>query len=678
MVLKGLPWIKPIAQSFFCSFFHVLILYPPPFVKPPDPQPTVVRDVNQSFQPPLYHRSTHTRQPDHLSTTQRESRGNPQILPLNGLHYSNTRQHNGDNATNRPLHNTVQNTNSYPHNGIDNHAFMQTDAQNANTQQQNPNILIQTGNSQGGAQPPAVHLSLNTLPHAAQPNNNAQMPTIHVNLNSYSTSGQQPQHDGTFLVTNPANNTASQRQHTRQSNPTNESGQSYPRDPQQNGLIPTGYTHYNNNTTSQRNDNTQTYQQEQEPHWRPERNIRTHEATPSASHRQMPWDRFRGTPAYPSGTLQRGQASPEFSSTTTDYTNQTPIRESRTPNTPQPQSQTASHRRTPPRRDPPSEDSQTQSHSADIRRPHPTSVTQLEPLHHMQRSPRTQRQNAQRDIRSSQAALRQETTRSNNPEATRLMTQQASAGRSVVSQGPTAQQGQTALQGGDTRALADPNHLQQANMAQQHIAAPVQTPQDLGTRTQPATHDSRQPRQQGTAPVTSPSAHPNPSNLTQAALKSHTDRAQIFQNRRQQTAATLHQGVSPQTRAPGAQRPPTPPPVIPLAQFQTLPKERTQHKSPTKGPQPFKRNMPAGQQHAQQRPTGTHHPTAMPNNRHLGNGQTHAGAHRHGHVHGHGRGQPPHFTHPPQVSRTQSMMNWKAAKRCHMPEITSLQHESLS
>ncbi|KAM4580023.1 uncharacterized protein PAE49_005072 [Odontesthes bonariensis] len=633
---------------------------------PTDLQPDVVRDLDQGLQPPLY-----TRRPDRLYTAQRES--NQQTLPQNRRQNSDTHQHNGQTDTNRLLNNAIHNTNSDPHNGIDNPAFVHTAGQIANTlpntQQQNPNILIQTCTGQGGAQPPAVQLSLNTLPRTSQLNDNAQMPTIHVNLNSYLTSGQQTQQDGSLPLTNAANDTAQHMRHnlipTRQSNPTMQSSQSYPNDPRlighvdadnlaQPGLIPTAYTHFNSNVPSQRNANTQTFQQDPEPRRRSDRNSRTHEATPSSSRRQIPWDLHRGTPAYPSGTFQRAQASAEYTSDSTDYTRDNMIhrliREARRPNRSQPQSQTASRRRTPPRRDPPSEDSQTQSGSADLRRPNATSVTRPEPFHHTQRSPRTQRESAQRNIRGSQTALRQETTHGNNPQALPVMSQQASAGRSAVSQGPTGQQGWTAPQDADTRALVDPNHLQQAYMAQQHIAAPIQTPQALGTRTQPGMHGASQPRQGGTAPAPNPSAQPNPTNLTQAALKDHTDRAQVFQNRRQQTqAALLHPSPQQtQAQATGVQRPPTPPPVIPLVQFQTLPKEHTHHKSPNRGPQPLK-NVPAAQQHmrVQQRPGAARHPTVMPANhhQHRGNG------HRHGHVHAHVHGRPAHFTQPQQAQR---------------------------
>ncbi|XP_041844403.1 mediator of RNA polymerase II transcription subunit 15 isoform X2 [Melanotaenia boesemani] len=637
---------------------------PNPRPIPQNPQLNGGRDLDQGPQPPL-----HTHSPDRLYRTQRENNSHTQ--PLNELRNSSTHQHNGQTHTNRLPNNAIQNTNSYPHNGFDNPAFTHTDAQNANTllnteQQQNPNILIQTGTGQGGTHPPAVQVSLNTLPRTTQSNNNPQMPTIHVNLNSFSTSDQQAQQDRSFPITNPANNIALQMQHNpTHSNPTMQSGQSYPNVPQLNnlvstndqsqpGLIPTGYTHFNNNVTSQRNANTQTYQQDPEPRRRADRNSRRHESTPSSARRQMPWDLLRGTPTYPSGTLQRTQTASEFTSDTIHYTSdhtvRPPSREARTPNTSQPQSQTASRRRTPPRFDPPSTDGDTWSHSTAPRRLSATTATQTEPLHHTQRSPHTQRESAQQDIRGSQNALRQETTRSNNPQALPIISQQASAGHSVVPQRPTAQHGLAALQGADTRALADPNHLQQAHMAQQQIAAPVHKPQGLGTHTQPAMDGASQPHLGATAP-SHPSAQPNSSNLTQAALRAHTERAQVFQNRRQQTQAALHHPRPQQAQAPdaGAQRPPTPPPVIPLAQFQALPKDRNQHKSPARGPQMHKRHIPAAQQHlqAQQRPR---HPTTMPTNHHHlpGNVHMHVNAHRHGHVHPRGHGHPAHFTHPQQ------------------------------
>ncbi|XP_071325403.1 uncharacterized protein [Trachinotus anak] len=648
---------------------------PNPRPIPPDPQPNGARELGQGPHPPLH--QTHTRHPDPLYTAVRENRNNPQ----NSLHISDTHQHNDHTHTNGLRHNAFQNTNSYPHNGIDNPAFTHTDAQNANTfpntQQQNSNVLIQAGTAQGGTQPPAVHVNLNTLPQTAQGNNNAQMPTIHVNLNSYPNNGQQTQPDSLFPLTNTANiNTLQTQQnlsHTGQSNPRMQSAQSYPSDPRLNGhidaghqaqpaLIPTGYTHFNSNNISQQNADTQTYQQDTGHRSRSDRNSERHDATPSSTRRQMPWDRLRGTPSYPRGLHDSGQLSPDLPSDTTDYTTHPPTREARTPNRsqPPPQSQNTLRSRVPTRQEAPSVDRQTRSRSAD-RSPDTRSVTLLEAALNTRRILDIQRESAQRDIRGSprsQTASRQEATHSNNPQALPLMSQRASVGHSVMSQGPTTQQGLTAPQGADTRVLADPNHLPQAHMAHQHRAAPIQTaPPGLGTQTQPVIHGASHPSQGGTAPVPYPSAQPNPSNLTQAALKAHTEKAQTFQNRRQQTqAALLHPGRQAPAPATGAHHPPPPPPVIPLAQFQTLPKERTQHKSPNRGPQPPRPpvNIPVAQRHlqVQQRTNAHRHPATMPGNRHHhpGNGHVHASGHRHthAHTHAHGHGHPAHFTNPRQ------------------------------
>ncbi|XP_029959555.1 serine/arginine repetitive matrix protein 2 isoform X1 [Salarias fasciatus] len=541
--------------------------------------------------------------------------------------------HNGRTHTNGLLHNAIQNTNLYPHNGIDNQAFTHTDAQNANAltntqqqqqQQQNPNILIQPGAVQGGAPPPAVQVSLNTLPQTSQPNGNAQAPTIHVNLNSYPANTQQPQQDSSLPLTNSTN--VSQFQHSlTQTTPGRQSVQSYSGDPRPNGhvntgqgQIPTGYSHFNANM--------QAYQQGPESHQRSDRESGRRVDTPSSDRQQMPWDQLRGTPAYPNDT-----------SDSTEYTTHPPIREARRNSRPQPQSQTASRSRTPPRRDASSSDRNIWNRLADLRRTKTSSVPQFSLSRHTQRSSGTQTESAQADIRGlpvRQNAPRQEATHSNNPQALPLISQQASVGRSAVSQGPATQQGLTALQGADTRALADPNHLQQAHMAQQHRAAPIQTlPQGLRTQTQPAVHSASQPRQGGSAPVARPSEQPNPSNLTQAALKAHTENARVFKSRRQQTqAALLHAGQQAHAPTTGGQQAPAPPPVIPLAHFQTLPRERTQHKSPARGPQPPRPpvNIPTAQR-PRHRSANHHHRPA--------NGQ------RHAHVQGKDHGHNAHPTH---------------------------------
>uniref|UniRef100_A0A8D2ZM76 Si:dkeyp-97a10.3 n=1 Tax=Scophthalmus maximus TaxID=52904 RepID=A0A8D2ZM76_SCOMX len=639
---------------------------PNPRPIPPDPQHNGARESGQGRHPPLYH--VDTPHYGRLYTTPHETNGNPQTLPLNSLHNSNTHQHNGQTHTNGLLHNAIQNTNSYPHNGVENLGFTHADSQNANTlpntQQQNSNILIQAGSFPGGNQPPAVQVSLSTPPQ----NNGAQMPTIHVNLNSYPTNGPQPQQHS--ANNNGSSQTQQNLSHAAQSDPRMQSGQSYPSDPRltghtdagqqaQRGLIPTGYTHFNGNNVSQQNADTQTDQEDMARRSPSDRNSEGHDDSPSSSRRLMPWDRLRGTPSYPSGRHQRGQLSPEIASDTTDYSAYPPIPEARTANgsRPRPQSQTSLLSRVLNRQVAPPADRQTGSRSADHRGLSFRSVAQFEALRDTQRNPRTQRESDQREIRGSpsrQAASRQEAMHSNSPQALPHMSQQASVGHSAMSQRPAAPQS------ADTRALADPNHLPQAHVSQQHRAAPIQnSPQGLGVQTQPVTHGASQPRQGGTAPAPKPSAQLDPSHLTQAALHAHTERAQTFQNRKQQTqAALLHPG--PQTRAPaaGAQHAPTPPPVLPIAQFQTLPRERTQRKSPARGPQPPRPpvNMPVTQRnlHVQKRTNEQRHPAAMPHGRphHPGNGHMHASANRHAHAHAHGH--PTHFTKPRQCSRRTS------------------------
>lgn len=623
---------------------------------PLDPQANWVRNLDQGLGPPLHQTNRQASQPERLITNNLESRANPQTLPLDSRRDFDMQQNNSRTHTNPLPQNTAQNATSYPDNGFNNPTFMPMDSQNLNRPQnvqpqQNPNVLIQTMPGQGGNQPPAVQVSLNALPNSNNPNNNAQMPTINVNLNSYPGNGQQaPQERSSPLPNNQAFDGVPQN--TRQSNPATQSRHSYPNNHRLNGhvnpvfqeepgLIPTGYTHFNSHINSQRNENTQTYQEDLEPRRRRERESRQQDSMPRSRQRHIPQDLLRGTPSYPSGSPHRAQTQPETASDsdyTAEYTIHPPLPEGRTLNRTPPQTHTATRRRTPPRRDPPSEDSQTQTYRADDRHLNAVNVTHPERSHHTQRTPRTDRESAQRDIRDSHPALGQETTHSNNPQALPLVSQQASAGHTDVSRGPTTQ-GLARPQRTDTRALADPNHLQQPHTAQQNINAPAQTRLGHNTHTEPVISGAIQARQGGANLVPVPPTQPNPSNLTQAALKAHTERAQVFQNRREQTQAILIHSGAVQAKAPAARghQPPPPPPPIPMAQFQALPKAHTQHKSPTRVPQPLRQSVPAQQHHGALR-----HTTMMPRHHHH-HGHTHAGAHRHGHAHARGHGHPANF-----------------------------------
>ncbi|XP_061633218.1 uncharacterized protein si:dkeyp-97a10.3 isoform X1 [Phyllopteryx taeniolatus] len=514
---------------------------------PPDQRVNIARNPGQGPDPPVFQSNTQARRPPGLYATQRQRPGYLQALQLSNLQ---------QNGTAPELRGDVRhNASSYPLNGVDNPAFTRAD-----TQQINPNIVIQTGAAQNSQRPAGVQLSLT---QGSQ--HNAQMPTIHVNLNTF------PQQETI--------NNATQLIDTGQSNPQMQSGSAHQGPAEslqtQPGLIPTRYTHSH---ASQRNAKTQTYQQE---------SLRT------SSHRHMPWDRLRGTPAYPSGTLPRG-----LTSDTTDYTNHPPLRQNQT----QPRGRNAFREDTAAA----GPGDRTRSHSADFWDLRTLRVPQLEPADHSHRKPPTQRERARLDSRvppGIQPVSSQDTTQSTNP----FVSQQAAFRQSD-------------LFSSDTRALADPNHLLQAQVAQQQKAALAQAQSQAAQTRSPG-----RPRQ--AAPV---SNQRQPSALTQAALKSHTESAQTFQNPRQQTqAALLHPGSQAQpTSATGGPRPPTPPPVIPFTRFQSLPRTDTHHKS------------------HQHRPGNVGHNHQPPKVAALARG--HAAHARHGRT-THGRAG--HATHPRQAHR---------------------------
>ncbi|XP_057690247.1 uncharacterized protein si:dkeyp-97a10.3 [Corythoichthys intestinalis] len=357
---------------------------------------------------------------------------------------------------------------------------------------------------------------------------------------------------------------------TGQSNPRMQS-RSATNPEAQPGLIPTGYTH---SRTSQRNARTQTYPEV---------------VRGTSSQQQMSWDRLRGTPAYPNETLPRGNTSD-----TTDYTNHPPLR----------QNPTQPRGRNPFREDtvPAGQGDRTRSQSADIWDSRTLRVPQLEPANHSHRSPLTERERTRPDARvlpGIQPSSSQDTSRSSNP---------------FVNQQPAFRQSDPFSP--DTRALSDPNHLLQGHVAHQQRPTRAQT-QNQVTQIRSAS----QPRQ--TAPV---SSQRQPTALTQAALKSHTAQAQTFQNRTQQTqAALLHSGpqAQPVSAAVGP-RPPTPPPVIPLTQFQSLPRTHGHHKS------------------------HQHHPGKGGHHQHHAKVVTHSHAHARGQVPHAGNGRTAHATHPRQ------------------------------
>ncbi|XP_061918313.1 uncharacterized protein si:dkeyp-97a10.3 isoform X2 [Entelurus aequoreus] len=484
-------------------------------------------------------------------------------------------------------------------NGVDNPAFTRDDPRPTN-----PNILIQTGGAGSVGQPGTVQLSLNALPQGGQ-QKNTPMPTIHVNLNSFPASGPQ--------------------EVTRINN--NNNNDPYPGWQNSNGatsqqpvLVPPS------SHTAQRNANTQTYQQEAELH-------------NSSAHRQMPWDRLRGTPAYP------GAQSSD------DYTSHAPLQHTRG-------------------RDPFTRPSRTRSHSADVWETRTLRVPKLEPAKPSHKSPLSQRERSQEDLRargqSTNPFVRQaagdplgvDTRAMADPNHLHLVQTPlglADPNHLHLVQTPQGLADPNHLHLVQTpQGLADPNHLHLVQTPQgladpnhlhlvqtpQGLADPnhlllVQTPQGLADPNHlllvqtpqgasAPTHGAGPPRQSATAVVPK---QPQSSALTQAVLKAHTNRAQTFQNRKQQTLAALrHPGTqtqAPATAADGTPRPPTPPTVIPLTRFQSLP--RTRHKSsPTRGPhqQPQRRphHRPGHHHH--------HHPANVETQGHAHTRQAQRGAPR--------------------------------------------------
>ncbi|XP_023835705.1 proteoglycan 4 [Salvelinus sp. IW2-2015] len=629
--------------------------------------------------PPNGHDSTHT-PPRNTDPLQHNGHANRNRFPHNAQH---------PNASSFPQHGTTQDHNTFTHTAAPQNANrLDTFPQMTQNHPNNPNILIQAGSTQVG-------VNLNTLPHDQQ-NSSAQMATVHVNLNSYPTNGQQPNQQSQQQFTSPQDSTV-QRSATNvansasalqvqndnpqtftqtgqsYSNPRMQMGLSYPGDTSQvdhsnldtgpqvsTGPVPTGYTHAGRSHTLQRNANTQTYQRDQATDTQPRHSNPAADssvprdashATPSASsHRQqMPWDRLRGTPAYPNDPPRRVQASPDSSYTSDGTESPSQARRSR-PHTrksppgaqiqsppgaqiqspPGAQTQSPPQSQSTPRKAAPTAGRQTHN----LPHTHGTNTEPGAPSHTQSHiSPHahgTPRQRARQDVRAQSQITAQTASQSQTGP------RQQNASRSYHNpqpqqQGPGAPQGLiTTMPRGttlDTRALANPNHIPQTQTGIQYGRG------NTHMIPQP-TQDQRQTVTQGWGALTQPVTQ-NPSSLTQTALEMHTlTTPNPFHNRNHQTQAALL-NTQARGRNPGHQRPPTPPPVIPLAQFQTIPRESTQHQSPNRGPTGPLRppvNVHTTQRHPNAHPAHRHPGAAMPANLHSGNGHhVHAdNTHRHG------------------------------------------------
>ncbi|XP_016110338.1 LOW QUALITY PROTEIN: transcription factor mef2A-like [Sinocyclocheilus grahami] len=134
--------------------------------------------VNGNHPDPTLHNSL----PQNFTAIPNNNNGNINTMSQNMPSNSNPLHHNGHLNTDVFQHRFS----TVPDNGHQNNSYPNNDPQRSFPQsvQHNPNILIQTGNSQPGALAPTVHENLNTLPCNDQ-FNNSQPQMVHVNLNTY-------------------------------------------------------------------------------------------------------------------------------------------------------------------------------------------------------------------------------------------------------------------------------------------------------------------------------------------------------------------------------------------------------------------------------------------------------------------------------------------------------------
>ncbi|XP_058602171.1 putative uncharacterized protein DDB_G0271606 isoform X2 [Onychostoma macrolepis] len=246
--------------------------------------------VNGNHPDPTLHNS----HPQNFSAIPSNNNGNINTMSQNMLSNSNPHHHNAHLNTDVFQHNFSM----VPDNGHQNNSYPNNDPQRSFPQpvQHNPNILIQTGNSQPGALAPIVHVNLNTLPRNHQ-FNNSQPQMVHVNLNTYPPETNQMVHRESQHTN--ANHQNYSQNGLLNSDPLSLSNQTQTMlnnastngSRQHTGLIQTGFSHPTNQTNANRREE------------RTQRSIpiqTNNQFNDSRTHlQQEPWDRLRGTPAYP-------------------------------------------------------------------------------------------------------------------------------------------------------------------------------------------------------------------------------------------------------------------------------------------------------------------------------------------------------------------------------------------
>ncbi|KAG9283771.1 hypothetical protein AMEX_G2575 [Astyanax mexicanus] len=335
--------------------------------RPPDlPAPqngllsAVVANGNQA-NPPLHNSSRppnlpkseeptvwHTGQEENNSQNRLNNTNlNTATLPNNGNRDSSTLPNNGH-----------QNGNSNPNNGLHNSSVF------PQSRQQNPNILIQTGNGEPGGQ--TVLINLNPMLQTEVCNSTSQPQTVQVSLNPVpqTTPGNQTSNQNVAMFNDQQNvmavpqrlangsqqnlllqtggatqtdlNTFGTLNSTSAANRLNQAvnpavnqavnpavNQAVNQAP--NVLVPTGYNSHPT-THSRTGRQTRTTHRSSERRNRRSNTNRTRSrssdsTTSSSPHlRQMPWDRLRGTPAYPNHQTDSSDSYESRHSTERDRT----------------------------------------------------------------------------------------------------------------------------------------------------------------------------------------------------------------------------------------------------------------------------------------------------------------------------------------------------------------------
>ncbi|XP_036414209.1 transcription factor mef2A isoform X2 [Colossoma macropomum] len=529
----------------------------------------------------------HTGQENNETLTQNRLNStnlNTDTLPNNGIRNSSAHPYNGH-----------QNSNSYPHNGLHNSSLFPQSGQ------QNPNVLIQTGNGEPGTQ--TVLINLNPLPHMEPRNTTTQPHMVQVSLNAPQPFPGQPNQNDT-QYNEQQNNTLPQ--HLANASQQNLSNVVVPRSRAHvvenmrntdqaalnstlrtqnqvpSGLVQTGYSHPTNQTLTSLN--IRATDPSSELRHRRSNDARSRSPDPMSSTsthlHQMPWDRLRGTPAYPNPQVDSSDSS---------------------------ESQTTALQGRPARSDP------QRGRSSQVPRPRSPVDAQIRTVS------RTPRRNVQRDAGDSIASPSQMDPNVQRQDVQRnagAYLHAAHENQAAVPQNPFVQAHGTQNAGASQRASVPQNQTTQVQTAKppQNANPPNSVPL---TQAALQLHTNHTPK-----PFT------NRNQQTQAALQHPGPGSRPVQPSQSQPRPTA------ETKQTG-QRPPTPPPVLRPAEFRTLPQD------PLRQPrtlQPAHVMRPHGQ-----RPQNMHrHAMHTSPQRHTGNPHTHGNPNRHGNAPAHRH--PPHVS----------------------------------